>query len=470
MNTTSIKAFAAALCLLSPSVVAVPKVPIVSKVAREVVRQDVLTETVHEVIASLSASSIQQPSIATITKAGLTAVQKGASCMAMDESGLARGELRVTCGLLEERLLWPPTKAAEAAAVLVRVMGMVDRKPGARQPAPLTSARVDQLCRDLAGSLNDPWTAYLATARPGAVEAGPGFELWPRDPSLIRTIHRGTSAHTAGLLPGFRIMQIDNEATAQQSYQEIAYSLLGAQGSEVRLRIQRPDGGQEDIKLRRNQSFQSAESHQMLDDTLVLRVPVFKSGTASNVLRVLQSNNPARIILDLRQNPGGLVPEAVATLDMFLRDGQLAGVRAGPKRPTEDYMAHAEVHDTPVPLAVLIDGSSASASELVALSLQQRRRALVLGEASAGKGTVQRQIKLPNGATLKVTAAYYVGPLGTPLDERGIHPDVSLAQPTTGTTMLEGGAALEDSWVLAALDAMQSTTNAAVQKGAGPAN
>jgi carboxyl-terminal processing protease len=147
----------------------------------------------------------------------------------------------------------------------------------------------------------------------------------------------------------------------------------------------------------------------------------------------------------------------------------MAGVRSGPRRPTEDYEAHADVHDTPVPMAVLVDGSSASASELVAMSLQQRRRAIILGEPTSGKGTVQRQITLPNGATLKVTAAYYVGPQLTPLDERGIRPDIILNQ-STGITMLDGGAALDDSWVLAALGALEPGGNKAgtSKAGAGP--
>jgi C-terminal peptidase prc len=425
-------------------------------------------ETLHEVLASLAASSLSQPSMANLVKAGMASLQQQANCFVIDESGVNRGELKLSCGLHEDRLPWPPTRAADAADLLVRASQLVDRKAGSKVK-PLTRERVDGLCRAMANSVGDPWTAYSVQSPPNS-HTTPGVELWPRDPSLVRSVQRASGALSAGLKAGDRLLRIGDQVVAGMSYYDVMTLLSGASQTTVKVRVQHEAGATEDLMLTRTQSYSGDESHQLVDDTLILRLPVFKAETALTVLRLLQTTNPARIVLDLRHNPGGLVPEAVAMLDLFLRDGMIAGVRSGPRRPTEDYQAHADVHDTPVPLAVLVDGSSASASELVALTLQQRRRAIILGEPTSGKGTVQRQITLPNGAMLKVTAAYYVGPQQTPLDERGIRPDVILNSQTAGTTMLDGGAALDDSWVLAALGALEQGTakSSGKQVGAGP--
>ena len=174
------------------------------------------------------------------------------------------------------------------------------------------------------------------------------------------------------------------------------------------------------------------------------------------------------VILDLRHNPGGLLPEGVGVLDTFLRDGPMAGVRSGPGRPTDDFAAHKDTFDTTMPLVVIIDGGSASASELTAKVLKERHRATVIGSTSAGKGSVQRQIPTPDGGLLKVTAGYYIGPTGTRLDEGGVRPHRFLA-PSQRRTALEGAPPGEDSWVLSALDALHvDERNALFTSGAGP--
>jgi carboxyl-terminal processing protease len=206
-----------------------------------------------------------------------------------------------------------------------------------------------------------------------------------------------------------------------------------------------------------------------LGAVLYVHIPVFKAGVADNLRQNLQAGSYAGVILDLRHNPGGLLPEGIGVLDTFLRDGNMAGVRSGPGRPVDDFVAHRDGFDTTVPLVVLIDGGSASASELTAMVLKERKRAVLLGATSAGKGSVQRQIQLPDGGLLKVTAGYYTGPTGKRLDEGGVRPHRYLA-PASRKTILEGASPLEDSWVLSALDSLQEVErdNIAYTDGKGP--
>ncbi len=412
-------------------------------------------ETIKEVVLSLDASFVEKVSLDRYALFGLDGLAEVDRCLG--RSGGA-GTLTLRCGSATHTVAWPPKKAVDVAHLLSDAARMVDPE-GEIRPA-----RVVAICRALARATDDPFTAYLspqamakaATQRQGLAAATPGIDLWPRDPSKVREVRLGTDAAQKGIVPGDRIVGIDGVDVKDLTFPEVLQAMSGTSGTVARLTVRPVRGGEprqvmvlrstvpeDDIRWARLQGGQ----------TLYIHIPVFKAGVAGQVRQVLGAGAYSGVILDLRHNPGGLLPEGVGVLDTFLRDGPMAGVRSGPGRPTDDFAAHKDTFDTTQPLVVIIDGGSASASELTAKVLKERNRATVIGSTSAGKGSVQRQIPTPDGGLLKVTAGYYIGPTGTRLDEGGVRPHRFLA-PSQRRTALEGAPPGEDSWVLSALDAL----------------
>ena len=163
-------------------------------------------------------------------------------------------------------------------------------------------------------------------------------------------------------------------------------------------------------------------------DVLVIDVSSFTRGVGRHVRQAVlagPSRHSGGIVLDLRENPGGLLSEAVATASVFLDGGKVVsyehrGSNGGDRRV---FRARGEA-DTTTPLAVLVDGGSASAAEVVAGALQDRGRAVIVGSRTLGKGTVQRTYRLGDGSALKLTVGHYYTPSGRSIGDRGITPDV----------------------------------------------
>lgn len=413
-------------------------------------------ETIKEVLLSLDASSVEKLPLERYAFAGLDALAGIDRCLTRTGSP---GQLEVRCGGATMTTSWPPQRAIEVAKLLTNATRLVDPE---RRVRPV---RVVAICRAFAIATDDPFTAYLSPAtmakaaaqNRGLAAATTGIDLWPRDPSKVREVRLGSPAAQKGIVSGDRLVSIDGVDVKDLTFPEMLQQMSGLNGSVARLQVAPVGGGpvrevmvgrllvpEDDVRWARLQG----------GSTLYVHIPVFKSGVAQEVRQALGAASYTGVILDLRHNPGGLLPEGIAVLDTFLRDGAMAGVRSGPGRPTDDFAAKRDSFDTTVPLVVLIDGGSASASELVAMVLKERGRATVLGATSAGKGSVQRQIPTPDGGLLKVTAGFYVGPDGKRLDEGGVRPHRFLA-PSARPTALEGARPGEDSWVLSAIDALQ---------------
>ena len=427
-------------------------------------------ETIKEVLLSLDASSVGKVPLETYAFSALDALASIDRCLGRSTSD---GLLTVRCGAQELTTTWPPTRAIEVARLLTNTARLVDPERRVRP------TRVVAICRGFARATDDPFTAYLspqtmakaASQNRGLAAATPGIDLWPRDPSRVREVRIGSGAAAKGIVPGDRIVGIDGLDVVDLTFPEVLQQLTGINGSIARLQVKPVAGGpikevmvgrllvpEDDVRWARLQG----------GTTLYIHIPVFKAGVTEQVRQVLGAASYTGVILDLRHNPGGLLPEGIGVLDTFLRDGAMAGVRSGPGRPTDDFVARKDSFDTTVPLVVLIDGGSASASELIAMALKERHRATLLGATTAGKGSVQRQIPTPDGGLLKVTAGYYVGPNGKRLDEGGVRPHRFLA-PSLRPTALEGANPGEDSWVLSALDALQLTERTSLlTPGPGP--
>ncbi len=427
-------------------------------------------ETIREVIKSLEASAVLPVGLPRYALFGLDALASFDTCLGRKPASDG-GHLELVCGPRSTTVRWPPQTSDEIAVLLTEGLRLLD---------PARALRADGIkvvARALARAVDDPFTAYLppelvatvTSSQSPLYSANAGIEVWPRDPTKIREVRRGSDASRVGVEVGDRIVAIDRKRTAGLTLPEIAGKLLGANDSVVRLRLKNADGERDVLVGRTAVREEEIVSVPLEHGLLYLMLPSFKQGSAQRVKQILRDVRPSGVILDLRHNGGGYVPEGIALADLFLRTGPIAGVRTAPGRPTEDYVATDEATDVMEPLVVLVDGASASASELLAMALKERKRAMVIGEPTAGKGSVQRQIYLPDGGVLKVTTAYYVGPRGQRLGDHGVTPDRFLA-PAASKTVLEGGDVKRDSWILSAIELLRDARpGAAASRVAGSA-
>lgn len=409
---------------------------------------------IREVALSLEASAVAPPPPERMALAGLEALRADDPCFRAPKN---QREVLLLCEGRKRRMPWPPEDGRAVASLLSEAARLLDGKGEVRQD------RAQRIARALAAAADDPYTAYLSPQLVRKLEgattlATSGIELLPSVPSEIREVRPGSDAAREGLREGDHILEIDGVATRAFTLAELSAMLMGRPGTVLRLVVAPRDGGRRTLVVARSLIPEPAvDSDRLPGGALYLRVSTFAPGVAREVTETLWAERPSGIVLDLRHNQGGLLREGVALLDLFFSEGSIGGVKPRPGRPADSFEARHQPTDlVDTPLVVLIDGGSASASELVAMVLKERGRATVLGSPSIGKGSVQKVIRLPDGGVLRVTSAHYTGPQGNRLPPDGVHPHRYLAPPV-GRTVLEGGAPRHDSWVLAALDVLEGT-------------
>jgi carboxyl-terminal processing protease len=260
---------------------------------------------------------------------------------------------------------------------------------------------------------------------------GVGIELGIQDKTLtvIAPIEDGP-AFKAGVLARDRIFRIDSKMTKDLSTEDAMALLKGKPGTKVVITFKR-DGKAIEIPIVRNViRISTIKSTLFHEDTGYLRVTSFGEKTAKDAEKAienLQANKSLRgIVLDLRGNPGGLLDQAVKLTNLFIEEGPVVYTIGRDKKKREVENALRGRRITKLPLVVLVDGSSASASEIVAGALQDYRRGVVAGQRTFGKGSVQSVIPLNNDSGLKLTVARYYTPSGRSIQAKGIEPDVPL--------------------------------------------
>jgi len=250
-------------------------------------------------------------------------------------------------------------------------------------------------------------------------------------PVVISPIE-GTPAFKAGIKPGDVILEIDGEDTSNMSLIDVVQRIRGKVGTKVQLTIYRK-GMEKPLKIELERALIRIESVRWttLGDVGYIKLSQFNEKASVQVEKALKELTSQRIkgvILDLRNDPGGLLSEAVNVADLFLPEGKLVVYTRGRNGETQKYFARRKpVVPDDLPVIVLINKGSASASEIVAGALQDYKRAIILGEKSFGKASVQNIIPLEDGSALKLTVAYYYTPLGRLIHNRGIVPDVQVA-------------------------------------------
>jgi len=410
---------------------------------------------VAEVVMNIDALAVSEPNPQELAHVVLRELSKSVDCFSAKPQGKA---LRMQCNDHAKVTPWPPKSGRDVANTVKAAFAFLR---GAGHPASMSVAH--RLARSLAISMGDPYTAYLPPASVKRLDTGrmaevsnPGVELSPYDPSRIRAVRPGSNADEQGIRGGDRILEVDGISTGQMTLAELSAMLIGRATTTVRLLIEREGKGKRTFEVERTLIPEPTLTTESLPGgVLYLRISAFSPGVAKKVKRTIWERAPKGVVLDLRHNSGGLIAEGAELLDLFFADGATGGVRPRQGRPSTDFVASHDSKDLlRLPLVVLIDGGTASASELVSLSLKQRKRALIAGSRSLGKGSAQSLVRIPGGGLLRVTEAHYIGPLGRKLARAGITPDTFLPH-AKGRTVLEGGDANRDAWVLMAADLLR---------------
>jgi carboxyl-terminal processing protease len=284
----------------------------------------------------------------------------------------------------------------------------------------------------LLGALHDRYTTYLSPSEYRVARrayaggyGGVGLFVLPAPRGLLVRRTMVGPARVAGVRPGDTIMAVDGSSTAALTFHEAMGRILGRPGSKVTLRILRAGRPMQFELVRRTYALHPV--HARLEHGIgILRLDAFSKGTAAAsaaAVTRLERAGAKALVVDLRGNPGGLLEQAVGVVSLFLPDGSSVVSLAGAHKPLRILYSRGGEAST-IPLAVLVDAGSASASEVVAGALKDHGRASIVGEPTYGKSLVQEIVRLPSGAALKLTVARYLTPAGVDISRKGVQPDI----------------------------------------------
>ena len=292
----------------------------------------------------------------------------------------------------------------------------------------------DKAIEGLVNSLGDPYTTYLPKQKSedfkvqmkGEVEGiGATVEMTGGVLRIVSPL-RGSPAEKAGLKPKDEILTVNGESLHGLTLDEAVHKVRGPKGSAALLKIRRA-GSEFDVSVTREKV--SIPELEITDDSNVAIVKILQFWDTTDkkfaqTMAEVQSRNPRGIIIDLRNNPGGLLHAAGVVVSTFLpKHSPFALILESDSSSTE-YTEDEPTVNASVPLIVLVNKGSASASEIVAGALQDAKRARIVGETSYGKGTVQQVMQFSDGSSLKYTIAEWQTPLGRKIDKLGVTPDV----------------------------------------------
>ena len=241
-----------------------------------------------------------------------------------------------------------------------------------------------------------------------------------------------TPASKAGMQPEDLIIAIDGEGVLGKTLSEAVDVLRGPIGSEVTITVQRGQDEPFDVTIVRDEIKIRSVRHEIYDNVGYIRITTFSEQTTPGLMNavdtIFKSEGDALkgFILDLRNNPGGLLSEAISVADAFLEGGEIVSTRGREDSQTQHAYARPGDITRGMPVIVLINSGSASASEIVAGALKDHKRAIVMGTRSFGKGSVQSIIPMPGHGAIRLTTARYYTPSGVSIQAKGVSPDIEV--------------------------------------------
>ena len=283
-------------------------------------------------------------------------------------------------------------------------------------------------------ALGDPYSDYMASSewdefmiRARGSYSGVGLTIGSKDKYIVVISPiKGSPAARAGIKPGDRILKVDGKELYDVSTDRAAEMIRGPVGTQVILTIL-PAGGDAPVEYtltRENITIVTVDS-RMLDGRIgYIQITQFGEGTAvatRAALDELKSSGARAIVLDLRGNPGGILDECVEVAELFVPEGPIVSVV---DRQGQREVRSSESAGLGMPLVVLVDEGSASASEIVAGAVQDRKAGVIVGKKTFGKGSVQSLINLKDGSGIRLTTAKYYTPSGRSIHGKGIDPDI----------------------------------------------
>jgi carboxyl-terminal processing protease len=317
----------------------------------------------------------------------------------------------------------------------------------------------------------DPHSAYLSPDMYQELQVetrgsfgGLGIEIAIKDGILtVIAPIEDTPAYAAGVEAGDKIVKIDGESTKGLSLLECVKLLRGPKGTTVTITIARQGMTElKDITIERDIIEIKSVKYRTLDKGYaLLRLLQYQEHTTTELrqaVSALEAENPQGlkgVILDMRNNPGGLLDQAVKVADFFLDDGVIVSIKGRGDEENMVFNAHREGTLPPWPMVVLVNHGSASASEIVAGAVQDYGRAVIMGTTTFGKGSVQTIIPLEDGSGIRLTTARYYTPNGRSIQDKGIDPDIPLPLPEKGDAE-KTRAEIEDTQLNRALEHLKS--------------
>ncbi|WP_050929191.1 S41 family peptidase [Aestuariivita boseongensis] len=307
--------------------------------------------------------------------------------------------------------------------------------------ADLIEAAIDGMLTSL-----DPHSSYLSPEDAANMRVqtrgefgGLGIEV-TQEEGFVKVVSPidGTPADEAGMEAGDFITHVDGESVLGLTLDEAVEMMRGPVGSEIVITVVREGEAEPfDVSIIRDTIKLTAVRSRTEGETVVLRVTTFNDQTTPNLESGLQKQIEEAggidqingIVLDLRNNPGGLLTEAIKVSDAFLEKGEIVSTRGRAPEDGERFNATPGDLAQGKPIVVLINGGSASASEIVAGALQDHRRAIVVGTKSFGKGSVQTVMPLRGDGAMRLTTARYYTPSGRSIQALGVSPDIVVEQP-----------------------------------------
>jgi carboxyl-terminal processing protease len=300
-------------------------------------------------------------------------------------------------------------------------------------PAVLRQAAVDGMLR----ALGDPWSAYYEPAEFARYErtlsgSYSGVGIWVRRTTdgvlRIESVQGGSPAAQAGLRSGDVLTAVAGLPVAARTVADVVDALWGRPGTTVSVRVEHNGRSVTHVLSRARISNGDVSADRIVPGVERLRIAMFTRGVSQWVrdrVGAAERSHLRGIVLDLRDDPGGLLDEAIKTASAFLDRGIVATYVQRGSRPVP-LDARGARGNTGIPLVVLVNGGTASAAEIVAGALQDRGRAVIVGSQTFGKGSVQAPARLSDGSNIELTVGHYLTPDGRSLDGVGITPDVLL--------------------------------------------